>query len=504
MANTRLELLEEVVAKIISGNRSTTAANLREVLNDFIVAAYIPETDGPPTGKYKGKWVGGPYKNGDAVLHNLLFWEANQDNTGEEPGTGPSWDLQITNDDAYGFGYSGSLLGITQNRFRQIFEDLKANILSASIVDFGAKGDGVSDDTEAIQAAIDTGLTVFFPSTVLILGTKTIANYLISENLILNDNQKIYGHNSKVSSVTIGDSSSLSSAFNFFVCGTGTIIEGLNLIGSGKGTYVFPWTSQNGIWHQSGNNQVINCSFKDLAGSAILGVNGSLSIFNFNKIVNVTINSCTVGVFNYVGSEYQNIVGGSIVACNVGILELGANNSVIGCNVDYNDTGISIGNNGANSDHGDFIGGTLNHNSIPISCNGLAVGYIFSSVNIFDGIVNISQADKLIFSACAFENIDFEISATTTIKTVQFIGGYQIGTTSYAVTGTANIMKSGVIGDNESNYKISTDLELTDLTKVTRRGPDATNGSWRERVDSGDYVFEKYVSGSWVEKYRIS
>lgn len=74
------------------------------------------------SGKFKGEWASGSYLAGEVVLHEALLWEANNNNTNEEPGTGPSWDLQITNDDAYGFGYNGSLLGVTQNRFYQVVE----------------------------------------------------------------------------------------------------------------------------------------------------------------------------------------------------------------------------------------------------------------------------------------------------------------------------------------------------------------------------------------------
>ena len=69
MAATRDELLDEVVAKIISGNRSTTAANLREVLNDFINAAYISESDGPITSP--GDWylAGNSTTDGSIRVH---------------------------------------------------------------------------------------------------------------------------------------------------------------------------------------------------------------------------------------------------------------------------------------------------------------------------------------------------------------------------------------------------------------------------------------------------
>lgn len=55
-----------------------------------------------------------------------------------------------------------------------------------SVKDFGAVGDGVTDDTAAIQAAIDSGAgAVYFPT--------SIASYYITAQLVLNSNQQIYG-----------------------------------------------------------------------------------------------------------------------------------------------------------------------------------------------------------------------------------------------------------------------------------------------------------------------
>lgn len=78
---------------------------------------------------YRGEWTGSAspsitYLQGESVLHSSLLWQANANNTAEEPGTGASWDRQITNDDAYGFGYTGSMLAVTQNRFYQVIQDL--------------------------------------------------------------------------------------------------------------------------------------------------------------------------------------------------------------------------------------------------------------------------------------------------------------------------------------------------------------------------------------------
>lgn len=63
-----------------------------------------------------------------------------------------------------------------------------------NVKDFGAKGDGVTDDTEAIQAALDTGKSIYIPN-----GT-----YKISQTLNVYDGQVIYGDG--VTSIIEGNS----------------------------------------------------------------------------------------------------------------------------------------------------------------------------------------------------------------------------------------------------------------------------------------------------------
>jgi parallel beta-helix repeat protein len=91
-----------------------------------------------------------------------------------------------------------SLVGYTQGGTSAVATTVQAKLReSVSVKDFGATGDGTTDDTTAIQAAIDSGSTVYFPDGTYLVSTAgsgaiTRKTDPISHCLLLNnDNQKI-------------------------------------------------------------------------------------------------------------------------------------------------------------------------------------------------------------------------------------------------------------------------------------------------------------------------
>lgn len=73
----------------------------------------------------------------------------------------------------------GNIIQVTGvNTGRWIATSLKVNVKQ-----FGAKGDGITNDTVSFQKAISTGKSVFIP----------IGTYIITENLVLNSNQELTG-----------------------------------------------------------------------------------------------------------------------------------------------------------------------------------------------------------------------------------------------------------------------------------------------------------------------
>ena len=82
---------------------------------------------------------------------------------------------------------------------------------TVSVKDFGAVGDGVTDDTAAIQAAIDTENSVYIPS-----GTYLVTNRLNCDTV----GQTIYGDGRRQSIISVASSFNLS-AQGVFVCTSG-------------------------------------------------------------------------------------------------------------------------------------------------------------------------------------------------------------------------------------------------------------------------------------------
>jgi len=97
-----------------------------------------------------------------------------------------------------------------------------------SVQDFGAVGDGSTDDTVAIQAAINTGHTVYFP--------QTIGGYLITAPLVVSTfNQVLYGDRGAVTNRPTIRLSASSSALNVFsVTGASITFRGLTIVGRGR------------------------------------------------------------------------------------------------------------------------------------------------------------------------------------------------------------------------------------------------------------------------------
>ncbi len=325
---------------------------------------------------------------------------------GEVPPETEPFNLVTTDSDSINFSGSGT-----------IEDPLTAEVVSinglANVRLYGAVGDGVTDDSQAFADAIATQLTVEVPP----------GDYLISQELILNDGQRIfgYGRESNIVTATNGTTVDLTSAYNILQIFNNCTVDNLRFTGNGKlASYVFPWTTQNAIWVQGNNNNINNCWFLNLRGSGVLSVKTDLSNHSNSRIQGCYFEGNTVGMFTYVGGEYWTISNNSFFTNTVNINEMGANNVYSGCSITYaTQYGVRAFGNGGNSDHTMFSGCTINHNTGTMQIANLVNGMQFVACHFYGGPITISESVKVIFLGCGFGSATtMTVTATTAKETL--------------------------------------------------------------------------------------
>ena len=298
-----------------------------------------------------------------------------------------------------------------QNDIQNDLDNIKTNHLNVNIRDFGAKCDGITDDTEAIKKAINK-IKENNGKSSLDLSFGTI---LISENIVIPPLVKIYGRGiyktiikAKEGVSILLDITSDGIYNNEFYDFT---IDGSNI------------TNIKGIYFNEKNATINdeNCKFENIlivncTDSLIIGSNN-----RGNRFDNINIEHCVNGlILNGTDNVLNNITISSIT--NNGIELNGANNHVSMCKVFYADKvgcivngninviDIEVQENGLN---GIEINGYLNNVNILADTNGrispshnikidgyknlingvclynsYLVGNIESHINILNGTIN--------------------------------------------------------------------------------------------------------------------
>ncbi len=140
-------------------------------------------------------------------------------------------------------------MALTKAHFRMIAGSV------ANVIDFGAVGDGVTDDTAAIQAALNTG-SVYFP--------ETNNYYRISDTLTMIDGTTVEGdgYKSLIRQTVAGK--------NVFVTGHDCVVRGVR-IKMVNGNNV-DFSKQNAVYIDGKKNVTVQDNWLELATLAISGV----------------------------------------------------------------------------------------------------------------------------------------------------------------------------------------------------------------------------------------
>jgi parallel beta-helix repeat protein len=173
---------------------------------------------------------------------------------------------------------------------------------TVNVKDFGAVGDGVADDTAAINAALATGQTVFVPP--------TSAFYLISATLSLQSSQGIIGAGRKslIRSNTLNVNVIAASGV------TGAFVDNVAVRPSGLGA---SYTEDNGIYiNNSTDCWVTNCYISNHRSSGVIVHNSSrCRVLNclFESSPVADGENTTLADIGIVRNSSNNIVRGNVI-----------------------------------------------------------------------------------------------------------------------------------------------------------------------------------------------
>ena len=205
-----------------------------------------------------------------------------------------------------GITFTQSGTGSISRSIDSIFKD------NISVKDFGAVGNGIADDTTAIQAALNAGASgsVYFPQ-----GTyKTTTALSISANTTVkaDDRRAVIFVQPEHAPVTWGVTGSTNYNNCFVLNGDNIIVDGLKL----KGTNEAKYRTDNGIQREeyacgirSVNNSNIvikNCMFEQF-GNGILFIGGS----NYKIIDNLFFGGRQMGAANQTANAHDIWMNGS-------------------------------------------------------------------------------------------------------------------------------------------------------------------------------------------------
>lgn len=308
-------------------------------------------------------------------------------------------------------------------RFPDIKQHIKAGFVTPE--DYGAKGDGSTNDATALQNAINSGYQVK-------LGNKT---YLTNTALSVSDNSSISGSGKLSILKTTSNVSILS------ITGSSITIDGVTFLGNATGT------SQNGISAIGNagftlyrvNIKVSNCNFISLGGFGMyttlnIGLNSGNEHQGTFYATNCFFASCYIGVGLYERGEYNTFSNCVISKCTFGFVNNAGNNTFIGGQiVDCATNGVTIGT-GVNDGHGSMVGTKINHNGYNVSVNSVVTNFTFANCMFYVGIISVITANGIKFHGCEFSVATYVLTNNVQLEFSNC--KFTVAATTYSLTGT--------------------------------------------------------------------
>ena len=376
-------------------------------------------------GQQKGSLINPAAINGYTVNGKYLTTATNGTTTGT-----PTWTNTIPFSAITG---TTSILptttSITINGITKSYTSTPSFTVTNSVTpeDYGAVGDGTTNDYTALQNAVNSGKTVIGDV------TKT---YKINTSLSVVSNSVLKNINlyttSNIALVTITGNYN-----NFLNCSfTGSVT-----LGNGSTNYGLYAIGNAGLTLYRIGNRVDNCTFSNLNTAvytaSMVGTSSGSKHEGTYMISNPIIHDCTNGIFFDVRGEYNSVSSFNIYDCTNAIKNTGGNNNF--------NIGQFTGNTtaflclpGANDGHCFANGIKFNHNAVSVN-NSQNLEFSIGNSTFYAGSMIFTGTGKTkIYNSSLSMNT---YSLIVTNSPLYFIDCDVVGAPStYSLTGTAPVM----------------------------------------------------------------
>lgn len=373
------------------------------------------------------------------------------------------------------------------NNFSRINDSLFMTRI-ANVLDYGAVGDGTTNNTTAFQDALNTGYPVFVPA-----GT-----YLLSTQVTMTANQILYGADwNSIIKVTAN--------VRGVVLDSGCRVTGLKFVGAGKAA---AGTANTGILATAAVGWTIDwCMFQDFAGNPTQNGGGGVCVAALHssnsdggRISNNYFYNNDAGLcFNNRG-EYVTVVGNNFGANTVAVLMGAGNLNINGNIIQNNTTGIKC-IDGTNPHHSLVVNNNINHNAHPYWIEDVPhiIGMTFANNFVFYGAPKIIRSHNIRFNNESWTSFDsIHLDNSTFLSRTNCWYGLTQANSQIPVNKYNGAEDFTILGEMRyANDSITTwikQMSYTD-TAFNLRGPMKHSGYTTASSSSSDSVWVKGTGG---------